>query len=149
MSSSTRASHTLKSQDYHGLRRACHAKVHVHRYPRHPDDSILRVDDDRQAIAICSRHLPVDEQILHFTVTHRRRPEAISCSTVTNRQSAGHLVFRHDGYRSVERWHTFGRKTDLSRHHAADFGNRDLPGDGERPTELRNLAHGNGWPAAG
>src|SRR4051794_9160410 len=105
MSSSTRASHTLKSQDYHGLRRVSHPKLPIHHIPGYPDNAVLRIDDDWQPVARLAGHLTVYQQILQFPATHRRGAQPVSRATVPNHESASHLVFWYDSHHAISRRH--------------------------------------------
>jgi hypothetical protein len=125
------------------------SKLPIDHVPSHPDDAVVGIDDDGHLVAFCAGHLTVYQQILQFSVPGGGRHEPIACSTVSNRQSAGHPFFRHDGHRTVGGRRIPCRKGNLGRHHTIDLGNRHLAGDGQRVTECRNRIGGNDRAATG
>src|SRR6187402_1953376 len=65
-SSSSRASHSLKSQDYHGLRRVSDTKRLVDGVAGDPDNLVACINHERNLVANLPGDLAIHEEVLQF-----------------------------------------------------------------------------------
>jgi hypothetical protein len=71
------------------LRAVRYAKLFVNRVPRHPDNSVRGIDDERHEIARAPIHLAIHEEILQFfAAAEAWRVKAVSRSPVPDGQIA-------------------------------------------------------------